>query len=119
MTPEFKAKWLADLRSGIFPQVKGYLATDRGYCCLGVALCTLGVAMDTDTGRAELINGDLATVYEPLPIAGQLPLHEGQELSDAGRNQLGISMGQASDLMNCNDQSDNFDRAIEYIAENL
>jgi hypothetical protein len=27
---------LADLRSGKYPQDKGYLRTDKGFCCLGV-----------------------------------------------------------------------------------
>lgn len=34
---EFKAKWLAALRSGEYSQVKDFLRTPRGFCCLGVA----------------------------------------------------------------------------------
>lgn len=38
MDPEIKAKWIAALRSGKYPQAKAALRTDVGYCCLGV-LC--------------------------------------------------------------------------------
>ena len=41
MNPEFKAKWLAALRSGEYKQIEGALRLveyDKvGYCCLGVA----------------------------------------------------------------------------------
>lgn len=37
MNPEKKALWVAALRSGRFPQVRGSLHTLGGYCCLGVA----------------------------------------------------------------------------------
>jgi hypothetical protein len=40
MKADIKAKWLADLRSGKFPQTDGVLRNDEGYCCLGV-LCDL------------------------------------------------------------------------------
>lgn len=30
-------KWVADLRSGQFPQTQGHLRTKDGFCCLGVA----------------------------------------------------------------------------------
>lgn len=33
-------KWIAALRSGIYPQANGFLRTQEGYCCLGV-LCDL------------------------------------------------------------------------------
>jgi hypothetical protein len=40
MKADIKAKWLADLRSGKFPQTDSVLRNDEGYCCLGV-LCDL------------------------------------------------------------------------------
>ena len=40
MNEAIKAKWLADLRSGKFPQTDSVLRNDEGYCCLGV-LCDL------------------------------------------------------------------------------
>lgn len=38
MKKEFKAKWIAALRSGEYKQTKGHLHDENGYCCLGV-LC--------------------------------------------------------------------------------
>jgi hypothetical protein len=35
-------KWVKALRSGKYKQVKNYLATDKGYCCLGV-LCEVAI----------------------------------------------------------------------------
>lgn len=42
MNPEIKARWVAALRSGEYPQGKHALRTAEGYCCLGV-LCDLAV----------------------------------------------------------------------------
>lgn len=40
MNAQIKAEWIAALRSGEYPQDKGMLHGDIGYCCLGV-LCDL------------------------------------------------------------------------------
>jgi hypothetical protein len=40
MNPEIKARWLAALRSGLYPQTRVTLRDVDGYCCLGV-LCNL------------------------------------------------------------------------------
>ena len=40
MNEAIKAKWVADLRSGKFPQTDNILRSPVGYCCLGV-LCDL------------------------------------------------------------------------------
>lgn len=37
MNPEFKAKWVAALRSGEYKQCKNSLRQEDGFCCLGVA----------------------------------------------------------------------------------
>ena len=50
MTPELKAAWLADLRSGKHPQAKGGLRTEDGFCCLG-RLCDAAGATWTRVAR--------------------------------------------------------------------
>lgn len=40
MNPAIKAQWVAALRSGTYSQVRGYLSSASGMCCLGV-LCDL------------------------------------------------------------------------------
>jgi hypothetical protein len=36
MNPKVKAKWVAALRSGAYPQARGQLNGSQGWCCLGV-----------------------------------------------------------------------------------
>lgn len=43
MNQEIKARWVAALRSGEYPQAINRLRAEGGYCCLGV-LCELAVA---------------------------------------------------------------------------
>lgn len=40
MNVEWKAKWIAALRSGLYSQTTGVLKDENGYCCLGV-LCDI------------------------------------------------------------------------------
>lgn len=40
MNPHIKAKWVYDLKSGIYKQGKGFLKNNDKFCCLGV-LCDI------------------------------------------------------------------------------
>jgi hypothetical protein len=42
MDPRIRARWVAALRSGEYPQAFNHLRTDDGFCCYGV-LCELAV----------------------------------------------------------------------------
>lgn len=42
-----QSQWLADLRSGKYPQTKEFLHDNGGYCCLGVA-CAVTLGMQAD-----------------------------------------------------------------------
>lgn len=42
LPPDLKARWVAALRSGEFPQGHGYLLNDGRYCCLGVLASVYG-----------------------------------------------------------------------------
>lgn len=42
MNQDIKQRWLSALRSGAYTQAKGALATEDGFCCLGV-LCEIAV----------------------------------------------------------------------------
>lgn len=42
MNPEIKQKWVARLRSGLYPQGKTFLENNGQFCCLGV-LCQIAV----------------------------------------------------------------------------
>lgn len=80
--PDLKAKWLAALRSGEFPQANGYLKAvvdpsyspttpngKVGYCCLGVLCMVQGVDMATQLLRLNV--SDL-----PATFAGGLSVDE-------------------------------------------
>lgn len=49
LDPEFKAKWIAALRSGEYKQGKFYLEHNGGYCCLGVACKIAGAEAKSGT----------------------------------------------------------------------
>lgn len=60
MNARVKELWTKALRSGKYPQDRGYLRTKQGYCCLGV-LCDLAVIegvipqpQDTDPDDNEM-----------------------------------------------------------------
>jgi len=48
MEQELKAKWIAALRSGEYPQDKAFLRSEKGYCCLGVLCDVAGEHQYTD-----------------------------------------------------------------------
>jgi hypothetical protein len=72
MDSEIKAKWVAALRSGQYPQTRSHLRDDYGYCVYGV-LCDLknpegwhGVVDDEEANTRYFIDGDERN-YEDLP----------------------------------------------------
>jgi hypothetical protein len=82
MKADIKAKWLADLRSGKFPQTTGVLRNGNGYCCLGV-LCDLysrdtGVEWwDTGCGGFAMHGADSVLPYAVEQWAGLTHEHGG------------------------------------------
>ena len=56
LKPEFKAAWLAALRSGEYSQTKFGLRNNEGFCCLGVAC---DVALKIGLVDGQWINDDL------------------------------------------------------------
>ena len=94
MTPELKAKWCANLRSGNFSQAREKLATcDGGMCCLGVGLVT------------ALNLSDRMEVYEEHDVGDGYPINltDGDELSTAGLKVLGIDDKAQTTLIRMND----------------
>jgi hypothetical protein len=124
MTPEFKAKWLADLRSGAYPKTTRHLKDDKGYCCLGVALCTLGAGWRSD-GTQYTDNGVVAGLYYMPLDFDDMEVNSGNELSEFGMELLGLEKGdhdeliRLNDLIHLNDERDTFDEVIGYIEANL
>lgn len=66
MNPWVKKKWIKALRSGEYEQTQEYLATEEGYCCLGVLVEECAPEFIKD-GRVDLeahfIPDDLAILW--------------------------------------------------------
>lgn len=123
LDPDFKARWLDDLRSGKYIKTKKHLRDARGHCCLGVALCTLGVAWNDTAKMVTTTVAGLpvkvpATWLEPLEFDGA-KVHNGNELSAAGRELVGLSIKAHDDLVVFNDNNDTWDKVIAYIESEL
>lgn len=94
MNQEIKKKWVEALRSGNYPQGRGYLKCEDRYCCLGV-LCQI-YAEETGKGRFELDRHDKAKFmiddahgrydYLPLEVTDWAGLNETNPY--AGQNPL-------------------------------
>ncbi len=115
MTPELKAKWLADLKSGKYPKTKGHLKDETGYCCLGVLLETIGVGFED--GIVEPDDDGRAT-YEPHQLEGA-DVHCGNELSYHGLQIVGLGDQEQNDLVGINDENTTFAEVIAYIEAKL
>lgn len=117
MTPERKAQWLLDLRSGKYPKTKKHLKDTTGYCCLGVLLATEpGVGF-----KAEPANCVTGT-YFPHTLPGHhepVYLHSGHKLSEAGRRHFGLERVDHDALTGLNDLHDTFEPVIAYIEAKL
>jgi hypothetical protein len=96
LDPEFKAKWVAALRSGGYKQTRNtiYNAKENSFCCLGVAAMVCGVDL-------ELVH---CGGYDELP----------EVISRGFRNPTAVK------LMDMNDsQKKSFSEIADYIEANL
>ena len=83
MTPEFKAKWVAALRSGKYQQGRDALRTGDMFCCLGVA-CDL---IDPDAWERDNGYGawqELNTDGMDLPFIGNADAETLSGMNDSG-----------------------------------
>jgi hypothetical protein len=111
LDPEFKAKWLAELRSGKYSQTQGRLCDEDGYCCLGVAGKAAGL-WDTQLERmgGYLYRAKLRKLKVSLPslITGHANMRGGK-----GYNSI------VAELAEMNDQGKSFSEIADYIEANL
>jgi hypothetical protein len=101
MKPEFKAKWLADLRSGNYKQTKSVLYDGAGYCCLGVLCASVGALFEDNT-EDEFI-GEPQYVPFLTSINTYLSDTEGQTLDDCGLTFFGLTNDEQDTLTKMND----------------
>lgn len=73
--PEFKAEWVAALRSGKYTQgQRGLVDTENNYCCLGVAVCLRPELVERDgedfyVNDVEIKRQIMCTDYPPYQFA--------------------------------------------------
>lgn len=109
MSPEFKARWIADLRK--YPKTVGYLKNDQGYCCLGVACMTLGAKFKV------IATGPYAGDHRP--ILNDRNIADGEGLTYETLIDIGLTHSHQNKLIDLNDHSSTFEPVIEWIEENL
>lgn len=107
MNQEVKAQWIADLRSGKYPQGRGALRNSDGtFCCLGV-LCEIAV----DNGvlvRTELFkyrDADQRTIAGTLDDSSLMLEWAGLELGN-GAGEFTTPQGKVERLTELNDRYD-------------
>lgn len=114
LEPQFKAKWVAALRSGEYKQGTNSLHKNGAYCCLGVACLLSGISNPSNVSLFGFIEHDLevrpevAKVPEILRGSGAIP----QQLANMndGRD--------ASDIPDMNHRK-SFSEIADYIEANL
>lgn len=114
MDEKVLTKWLADLRSGEFPQAKSNLRDETGYCCLGV------------------LANQFADEWIGSPQHRMVPLRLGQHLSSstsrhentfsgflgaAFMEEIGLDSRLASDGIYMNDRRVPFTVIADYIED--
>jgi hypothetical protein len=105
MKPELKAKWVAALRSGEYPQGKDFLQSNGKFCCLGVLCEVAGIHGQqlSDNGAAVyLINDQPHT----STLTRNLHLFE-------------LDLASQAKLMGKNDGGHTFDSIADWIEDHL
>lgn len=108
MDPEYKAKWIAALRSGDYKQTQGTLRRDEACCCLGV-LCSL---VPEAEWKPTNYSPRLHCHYKDAASSSHLPFNI--------RTLMRISVDQQTELISLNDNDQkSFAEIATYIEENL
>lgn len=107
LDPEFKAKWVAALRSGRYRQAEGVLKDNTDpkhlkYCCLGVA-CNL-----INRRGWEKMDYDVPSFDDSQFV-----------MSADTRKQIGLSYQAQKGLVKRNDRGDTFDQIANHIERRL
>lgn len=110
LNPEFKAKWIAALRSGDYQQTQETLRDSKGFCCLGVA-CDV---FDPD-GWQLLTNATYNYMYDDGKVSEIFTAL----LRERMLRNIGMPDLAQYQLTVRNDRGDSFAAIANYIEENL
>lgn len=111
MDVDFLKRWVAALRSGDYAQVRGYLHTPEGFCCLGVA-CDL---IDPDGWDEQQSGEGIASSRKYFPYQNNLFW-----IPTMLAARIGIYQYFQDKLSSMNDEDKvNFDDIADYIEKEL
>lgn len=104
LDPEFKAKWVAALRSGEYKQGKYNLLTEHhgacSFCCIGVAGMLRGISKEELSNKS---NYDDPAYSKCLPELDRSILYVLGEMNDGSFNQVGAkSFSEIADYIEAN-----------------
>lgn len=121
MKEEVKAKWIADLRSGKFPQTRATMhrpvandAGPAGYCCLGVL-----AQQFVDSGEIVENRGILGEGISMYQYPDGVMFGVGK-LTPEARDKVGFNVQDQMKLIQMNDDGDSsFESIADWIEENV
>lgn len=104
LNPEFKAKWVAALRSGEYKQGVCFLRNARNeFCCLGIAVELMGLNWQSNLGDCY--------GHENSDLLGTLTASE--------RESIGLNDDAHMALFRMNDNGRSFSEIADWIEANL
>ena len=126
MKQEYAMKWAEALESGLYPQSKGTLRDDKGYCCLGVACEVAGkkFTKNPDNPSSCKYQLDDGRSYAILPREVQDELGMGDSVGSLPLNQNGfptmimVDSKEFNHLAAANDGGKTFKQIAQAIREN-
>ena len=120
MNTDIKAEWVAELRSGKFPQGARYLLADERYCCLGV-LCEIALRHDVPLEvrkvrqSGALADVEVVTSFDGLESALPSVVSQWADVSEFGNAPAYTN----DSLAWRNDNGESFEQIADYIEENM
>ncbi len=116
LPPEFKKKWLEELRSGKYSQATGVLRDANGYCCLGVACKAVGINDNALIGNKIIPDSN---IFDAIPqILRRFYYDDIRHTSPISSYSVAFEMP-AGILATMNDEGKSFSEIADYIEENL
>lgn len=122
MNPRIKALWVEALRSKEYPQTKGKLKTQDGYCCLGV-LCDLYLKEHSEEWKSSDFIEDDEILSYVIDSCDNLPPESVVEWAELPCDNPGVmidGVNYVTDLTELNDSlCMNFEEISDYIENQL
>jgi hypothetical protein len=123
LKPDVKKRWVKALRSGKYNQVRTYLCTDSGFCCLGVLYDVEADDMwvpEYDTSSEDAEWGRFGWCYSAKRAARDCSLRGAHELSDEFCARVGLTREIHDGLAAMNDdEGKTFAQIADFIEKKL